>query len=600
MTRTARWCVPLLLILTAGPSAPAGPGGGAAPPPSMGDWRYYAADAGSTKYSPLAQIDGSNVGKLEVAWRWTSIDYELARAHGPLRTTNMFETTPIAIDGVLYVGTGMGAAAAIDGTTGKTKWVWNPFERTAEDRRGSMGFSINRGLGSWRGPSGEDRLFLVSHGNLVSLDAASGKPDVAFGNAGSIDLCSLGEGREPYDTYFWTSPPLLCGDVVVVGNSTTDPYNYKTSPPGTIRGYDVRSGKMLWLFDIIPRPGQFGHDTWLEGSADYTGHGNVWTWMSCDPELGYVYAPTSTPTDDWYGGHRPGDGLFGESLVALDARTGERVWHFQAVHHGLWDYDFPAAPILVDVTVDGKPVKAVAQVSKQAFTYVFDRVTGKPVWPIEERPVPQSDVPGERSSPTQPFPTKPPAFDLQGLTPADLIDLTPELHAEALAILEKQSYGPIFLPPRLFEGNATARSARCRCRVRSAAPTGTAPRSTPRPGSSTCRRSRLPWSRRSARRPRAATCATWSAAAASSTGPAARRKPVAPRTIRCRSPVRRGVGSPPSISTAARSCGSPPTATVHATILLSPGSTYRRSVSAVAPRRCSPRRSSSCPKDRRT
>ena len=453
MTRTARWCVPLLLILTAGPSAPAGPGGGAAPPPSMGDWRYYAADAGSTKYSPLAQIDGFNVGKLEVAWRWTSIDYELARAHGPLRTTNMFETTPIAIDGVLYVGTGMGAAAAIDGTTGKTKWVWNPFERTAEDRRGSMGFSINRGLGSWRGPSGEDRLFLVSNGNLVSLDAASGKPDVAFGNAGSIDLLSLGEGREPYDTYFWTSPPLLCGDVVVVGNSTTDPYNYKTSPPGTIRGYDVRSGKMLWLFDIIPRPGQFGHDTWLEGSADYTGHGNVWTWMSCDPELGYVYAPTSTPTDDWYGGHRPGDGLFGESLVALDARTGERVWHFQAVHHGLWDYDFPAAPILVDVTVDGKPVKAVAQVSKQAFTYVFDRVTGKPVWPIEERPVPQSDVPGERSSPTQPFPTKPPAFDLQGLTPADLIDLTPELHAEALAILEKQSYGPIFLPPRLFEGN---------------------------------------------------------------------------------------------------------------------------------------------------
>jgi quinoprotein glucose dehydrogenase len=422
---------------------------------ASGDWRYYAADAGSTKYSPLAQIDRSNVGRLAVAWRWTSVDYQIAKEQGSLRTTNMFETTPVAIDGVLYVGTGFGAAAAVDGATGKTLWVWSPFDQPGKSiDNASMGIAISRGLGSWRGPDGDDRLFLISHGSLVSIDASTGKSVGSFGKGGEVDLHVLGEDRRPYSSYFWTSPPLVCGDVVVVGNSTTDPYNFKSSPPGTIRGYDARSGERLWLFDIIPRPGQFGHDTWLEGSADYTGHGNVWTWMSCDPELGYVYAPTSTPTDDWYGGHRPGDGLFGESLVALDARTGRRVWHFQAVHHGLWDYDFPAAPILVDVTVEGKPVKAVAQVSKQAFTYVFDRVTGKPLWPIEERPVPASDVPGERASPTQPHPTKPPPFDLQGLGPDDLIDFTPELEAEALSILEQYTYGPVFLPPRLGQGNA--------------------------------------------------------------------------------------------------------------------------------------------------
>jgi quinoprotein glucose dehydrogenase len=456
----------LASIAIAEAASPAAPGSVAPAAESAGgDWRYYASDAASTKYSPLAQIDRSNVERLAVAWRWPSIDYEIARAHGPLTTSNMLETTPIAIDGVLYVATGLGAAVAIDGATGKTLWAWSPFDGGAKVDRASF-LPINRGLGSWHGPNGEERLLLVSRANLVSLDAKTGKPDPAFGAAanggattgaagasgaagapGRVDLRALGEGREPYASYFWTSPPLVCGDVVVVGNSTTDPYNFKSSPPGTIRGYDVRSGRMLWLFDIVPRRGQVGYDSWLEGSADYTGHGNVWTWMSCDPELGYVYAPTSTPTDDWYGGHRPGDGLFGESLVALDARTGQRVWHFQAVHHGLWDYDFPAAPILIDVTVGGQRVKAVAQISKQAFTYVLDRVTGKPLWPIEERPVPQSSVPGERTSPTQPHPTRPPAFDIQGLTENDLNDLTPELHAEALAIFARYDHGPVFLPP---------------------------------------------------------------------------------------------------------------------------------------------------------
>ncbi len=255
MPRTALWCAPLLLALTTGVASPAGPGGAVAPPPSAGDWRYYAADAASTKYSPLAQIDPSNVGQLAVAWRWKSIDYEVARANGPLRTTNMFETTPIAIDGVLYVGTGLGVAAAIDGATGQTLWTWSPFEQSKNRDRGAGGISINRGLGSWRGPNGEDRLLLVSQGKLVSLDAKSGKLDTAFGSAGSVDLRSLGEGREPYASYFWTSPPLLCGDVVVVGNSTTDPYNYKTSPPGTIRGYDVRIGKDVVVVRHHSAPG---------------------------------------------------------------------------------------------------------------------------------------------------------------------------------------------------------------------------------------------------------------------------------------------------------------------------------------------------------
>jgi quinoprotein glucose dehydrogenase len=224
-------------------------------------------------------------------------------------------------------------------------------------------------------------------------------------------------------------------------------------PPGHVRGYDVETGALKWVFHTIPRPGEFGNETWLDGSWEYTGNTNVWSMMSCDEELGWVYLPLSTPTNDWYGGHRPGDGLFAESLVALDAKTGERKWHFQAVHHGVWDYDFPCAPNLVDITVDGKKVKAVAQVSKQGFTYVFDRVTGEPVWPIVERPVPQSAVPGERTSPTQPHPTKPPPFERQGVTEDDLIDFTPELRARALALIEPYEIGPIFTPPSLVGAN---------------------------------------------------------------------------------------------------------------------------------------------------
>ncbi len=244
-----------------------------------------------------------------------------------------------------------------------------------------------------------------------------------------------------------SAAPVIVRDVVVVGSSIHDGPTHKEWPRGDIHGFDVRTGKKLWTLHSIPQKGEYGNDTWGDDSWTYTGSTNVWTNMSTDEELGYVYLPFGTPTDDWYGGHRPGANLFAESLVALDAKTGKRVWHFQAVHHGVWDYDFPAAPILVDINVNGKPIKAVAQVSKQGFTYVFDRRTGAPVWPIEERPVPQSKVPGERTHPTQPFPTRPPAFERQGVSEADLIDYTPELKQAALDAVKEFDYGPLFTPP---------------------------------------------------------------------------------------------------------------------------------------------------------
>ena len=243
------------------------------------------------------------------------------------------------------------------------------------------------------------------------------------------------------------SPPTICGNTIVVGSIVNDLGLTRQMPPGHVRGYDVRTGAMKWIFHTIPQEEELEVETWENESWRYTGNTNVWSWMSCDEELGYVYLPIGTPSDDWYGGHRLGDNLFAESLVALDADTGEHIWHFQAVHHGVWDYDFPTAPNLVDIVVDGRPIKAVVQVSKQAFTYVFDRVTGEPVWPIEERPVPPSTVPGERLSPTQPFPTKPPPFDRQGVTIDDLIDFTPELRQQALDIIEDYVIGPIFTPP---------------------------------------------------------------------------------------------------------------------------------------------------------
>jgi quinoprotein glucose dehydrogenase len=360
---------------------------------------------------------------------------------------NLFEGTPVMIGGVLYVSTSLHQVAAIDAASGRTLWVYDPGVHESGPPT-SLGFT-HRGVSAW----GEGRERRIFHGTgdayLLALDALSGEPIGSFGKEGRVDL-TLGLRRHVDRKYYGVnSPPLVIGDVVVVGSIITDRWPYQEGLPGDVRGFDARTGKLLWTFHTVPRPGEVGYDTWLEGSAERAGQANVWTLMSADEELGYIYLPLSTPTNDDYGGHRPGDNLFGESIVCVEARTGRRVWHFQAVHHGLWDYDLPAAPVLADIVVEGKPIKALAQVSKQAFLYVLNRTTGEPVWPIEERPVPASTVAGEKASPTQPFPTRPAAFDRQGLSEDDLIDFTPALRAEARAIVSFFDYGPLFTPPTL-------------------------------------------------------------------------------------------------------------------------------------------------------
>ena len=308
---------------------------------------------------------------------------------------------------------------------------------------------MHRGVVYWADGNDQRILFGTGDGYLICLNAQTGKPISTFGQEGRIDLTQGLRRAVDRRLYGVSSPPIICRDVVVMGSKVHDYPLGEPMPPGDVRGFDVRTGKQQWLFRAIPAAGEFGNETWLQDSWKTTGGANTWTLISADDELGYVYLPSGTPSNDFYGGRRPGNGLFGESLVCLDARTGKRVWHFQMAHHGVWDYDLPAAPNLIDIRVNGERVKAVAQVSKQGFVYVFDRVTGKPIWPIEERPVPQSTIPGERTSPTQPFPTRPAAFDRQGVTEDDVIDFTPDLRKQALAVLEKYNYGPLFTPPSL-------------------------------------------------------------------------------------------------------------------------------------------------------
>lgn len=408
-----------------------------------GTWPAYGGDAGSTKYAPLDQINADNVDQLEVAWQWTSSD-------GPVLSENSLDAgalkvTPIMVHGVLYVRTSLSIVAAIVAATGEQLWEFDP--RSWEvGRPTNLGFNT-RGVAHWSDGEAEHIFVATGDAHLWAVDAWTGRPVSDFGTDGRIDLTEGLRRAVPRRSYQVISPPLVVGDVVIVGSSIFDGPRYMTAPPGDIRAFDVRTGEERWRFNTIPEKDEYGIETWEDDSWTYTGNTNVWSIMSADLDLGYVYLPIGTPTNDWYGGHRLGDNLFAESLVAVDAATGERVWHYQLVHHGLWDYDIPAAPTLVDITVDGRPIKAVAQITKQGFVYVFDRVTGEPVWPIEERPVPQSTVPGERASPTQPFPTKPPAFERQGVTIDDLIDFTPELRAEAEEILSELDYGPLFTPP---------------------------------------------------------------------------------------------------------------------------------------------------------
>ncbi|HIG41508.1 MAG: pyrroloquinoline quinone-dependent dehydrogenase [bacterium] len=434
---------------------------GAEPDPGANsDWPSYGMNKQMSKYADLDQINQRNVTDLEVAWTWEVPDGALLDAIGSSADTNFFEaiassgfkSTPIKIDDTLYVSTPMGYVAAINAVTGKKKWLFDT--RTYDDGRpANIGFN-HRGVSYFE--DGDKRRILMGTNNayLWSLDADTGVPDPYFGQAGRVDL-TKGLGQEvDRSKYSNTVAVMIINNTVVMGAVISDmplvgwlTRKQSEMPPGHIRGFDVHTGEQKWIFHSIPKPGETGHDTWENESWKVTGSTNVWTLMSGDPELGYVYLPFGAPSNDWYGGQRHGDNLFGNSIVCLKASTGELVWYFQTVHHDLWDYDLPAPPVLVDITVDGKDIKAVAQVSKQAFVYVLDRVTGEPVWPIVEQPFPASDVPGERTAATQPVPTRPVPFDRQGLDDDDLIDFTPELKAEAKKIINKFRNDGFFTPP---------------------------------------------------------------------------------------------------------------------------------------------------------
>jgi quinoprotein glucose dehydrogenase len=411
-----------------------------------GAWTTWGGDHTFTRYSPLAAITRDNVKDLTVLWRWQAADRAL-QASTALWRSGRNEDTPLMVNGTVYAITGLGMIAAIDPASGETRWVYDP-ESYKAGGSGSVTF-VQRGLGYWTDGTAERVLAGTNDAYVLSVDAKTGKPDSAFGVGGKVDLLLALPGGNRATRQVAARRPLIAGNIVVMGSSINDGVANKEMPPGYVQAFDVRTGKPLWQFHTIPRAGEVGFDTWEANAAEYSGNTNVWAGMAYDPELDYVYMPTSTPTNDYYGGHRLGNNLFAESLVCVEAKTGRRVWHFQAVHHGLWDYDFPATPILGDITVAGRRIKAVMQPSKQAFLYVFDRKTGEPVWPIEERPVPQSSVPGERTSPTQPFPTKPPAFDLQGTTEENLIDFTPALRERARAQLNNFDHGPMFTPPTM-------------------------------------------------------------------------------------------------------------------------------------------------------
>ncbi len=454
-----------------------------------GEWRHHSGDLGATKYSPLDQITADNFNNLETAWHWLTVDTHLVQATdaGASRvpTETVFDrlteeepdrwtmwdgvtqspsrpsiralvATPVMVDGVLYLSTPLYQAAAIDARTGQTLWSHDP--RAYEAGTPPPAAWRHRGVAYWEGDGQRRVIWGTGDGFLIAVDADTGLPADGFGENGRVDLL---EGlprttRGARDIVNMVplssqSPPFVMRDTVVVGNSINDRAMTKEAPPGWVRAYDARTGRHKWDFHTVPQSAdEYGADTWRGESWRYSGNTNVWSLMSGDDELGLVYLPIGTPTNDYYGGHRLGDNLFAESLVAVDIETGDRVWHFQMIHHGLWDYDNPAAPNLIDLTVDGRPVRAVAQVTKQGFVYAFDRATGDPLWPIEERPVAtDTDLDGEVISPTQPFPTKPDPFEYQGTTIDDLVDFTPEIRQMAVAAVQGFRLGPLYTPQML-------------------------------------------------------------------------------------------------------------------------------------------------------
>ena len=438
--RRAAICVLLAALLVALPSlAPAQPAG------RLVEWPYVGADQSNTRSSAATQITPGNVDRLQPVWTWRPED-QARPEYGTV--PGAFTSTPIMVDGTVYVSSNYNRVAALDPATGAERWVFDP--RAYEDGMPALGGGFrHRGVTIWR--DGDDlRIFLASRFRLFCLDAATGEVVTSFGEDGVVDL-----SRDliwPIDRshFEFNAAPVMYKDLVIVGSAVGDRVIYRRTPPGDVRAYDARTGALVWSFHTIPQEGEFGSQTWENESWRYTGATNVWAGVTVDEANERVYLPVGNPTNSYYGGSRLGDNLFGQSLVALDANTGEREWHFQTVHHGLWDYDLPTQPILMPLMVDGRPIDAVAQLTKQGLTFVFDRLTGEPVWPIEEREVPQSDVPGERTSPTQPIPTRPPnLLPTAGMTPDDAFDLTPELQAAAREAMRQLRTGPLFTPPSL-------------------------------------------------------------------------------------------------------------------------------------------------------
>jgi glucose dehydrogenase len=428
----------------------AAPGAAAQTGASGGEWQAWGGDLASTRYSALAQIHGGNVDQLQVVWRWKMDNF------GPVPEARS-QTVPLMIDGVLYATAGMNRdVVAIEAATGQTLWMYRNDEGERAERAPRR--NSGRGVAYWEDEAGRGRVITITPGyHLVALDAQTGRPVPEFGTNGVVDLMRglrIPPGVDPVGMIGNSSPPVVANGVIVVGPAFLTGFR----PPsmanvkGDVRGFDVRDGRELWRFNTIPADGEPGSETWEDGSSAYTGNVGVWPPFSADEELGLVYLPVEAPTSDLYGGHRLGDNLYSSSIVALHTRSGELAWYHQIIHHDIWDYDMPSAPILVDVDVEDRgPSRLVVALTKQGWAFVYDRATGEPIWPIVERDVPPSNVPGERASPTQPFPTRPAPFDLQGLTEDDLIDFLPELRAEALEILKRYTWGPIYTPPTLLE-----------------------------------------------------------------------------------------------------------------------------------------------------
>jgi len=438
-----RWGAAYALIAVAGIAGISAPIGVAQTKDT--EWPTYGADLANTRYRPLDQINASNFSNLELAWSFKTDSLGT-------RPEYKLEGTPLMVKGVLYATGGTRrSVVALDAATGELLWVHGEHE--GERAMAAPRQLSGRGLAYWTDGKEERVLYVTPGYRLVALDAKTGVPVHSFGENGLVDL-KLNDDQTILPDLTTgeiglQSTPVVSGNTVIIGASFREGMTPKSmrNNKGYVRGFDVRTGKRLWIFHTIPTKSEPGYDTWLNGSAEYTGNTGVWTQISVDEKRGLVYLPVESPTGDYYGGHRPGNDLYGESLVCVDLKTGERKWHFQLVHHPLWDMDISSAPILADINVDGRAIAAVAQPTKQGILYVFDRVTGKPVWPIEEKPAPKGDVPGEWYSPTQPIPSKPPAYARNGVAIDDLIDFTPALRDQAQTLVAKYKIGPVFTPP---------------------------------------------------------------------------------------------------------------------------------------------------------